>query len=102
MVERVGTRCYMAPEVFQQKAYTLSADVYAVGRRVLAAASRVQMLNSRGCICSIFYELLSLQKPEDVNPRTTFDWTRVPNEYDPCIIQVTTSPGFNFKRYHTP
>jgi serine/threonine protein kinase len=32
MTERVGTRCYMAPEVFQQKAYTLSADVYAIGR----------------------------------------------------------------------
>jgi serine/threonine protein kinase len=32
MTERVGTRCYMAPEVFQQKAYSLSADVYAIGR----------------------------------------------------------------------
>ena len=46
MIERVGTRCYMAPEVFQQKAYTLSADVYAIGRcsqtpRVLQGAPDV-------------------------------------------------------------
>ena len=45
------------------------------------------------CIYSIFYELLSLQKPEDVNPRTSFDWTRVPQEYDPCIVQVPATPS---------
>lgn len=42
--------------------------------------------------CSIFYELLSLQKPEDVNPRMTFDWTRVPDQYDPCLLQATFPP----------
>ncbi len=42
--------------------------------------------------CSIFYELLSLQKPEDVNPRMTFDWTRVPDQYDPCLLQATPPP----------
>jgi hypothetical protein len=40
-------------------------------------------------VCSIFYELLALLKPEDVNPRTTFDWTRVPDQYDPVILQVS-------------
>jgi hypothetical protein len=40
-------------------------------------------------LCSIFYELLSLQKPQDVNPRMTFDWSRVPSEYDPGMLQVS-------------
>ncbi len=51
----MGTRCYMAPEVFQQKAYTLSADVYAIGRLLLfttcvpVAAEKLAKYASQSC-----------------------------------------------------
>ena len=91
-MERVGTRCYMAPEVFQQKAYSLSADVYAIGRCQCPAPTCVCRNTSPHRFYSIFYELLSLQKPQDVNPRMTFDWSRVPSEYEPSMLQVPSLP----------
>jgi hypothetical protein len=54
---------------------------------------RAQLRLAISCQCSIFYELLALLKPEDVNPRTSFDWSRVPGQYDPVILEVPPPPS---------